>query len=178
MAKFQCTICGHIHEGLEAPEKCPVCKAPSSKFTVIDKGAQKATKLQKINDEDYEIIKKLEADGYIKAVEWYQENYDCEIDEAKDAIITIKKKYQITYQGDDNDEIIERLYSGENPLQVVKWYKEKYGLGLKEAKDKIDDVIKEVGPVGSVGKGNPSGNGCMVTVLIAITTTLSVFWLL
>ena len=71
MAKFQCTICGQIHEGLEAPEKCPVCKAPSSKFTVIDKGAQKATKLQKINEEDYEIIKKLETDGYVKAVEWY-----------------------------------------------------------------------------------------------------------
>ena len=71
MAKFQCTICGHIHEGLEAPEKCPICKAPSSKFTVIDKGAQKATKLQKINEEDYEIIKKLENDGFVKAVEWY-----------------------------------------------------------------------------------------------------------
>ena len=178
MAKFQCTICGHIHEGLEAPEKCPVCKAPSSKFTVIDKGAQKATKLQKINDEDYEIIKKLEADGYIKAVEWYQENYDCEIDEAKDAIITIKKKYQITYQGDDNDEIIERIYSGESPLQVVKWYKEKYGLGLKEAKDKIDEVLKEVGQAGYIGKGSPSGNGCMVTILIVITSTLSVLWLI
>lgn len=135
-------------------------------------------KVQKINEEDYEIIKIIESEGLIKSIEWYKENYDCEIDEAIDAIISIKKKYQISYQGDDNDEIIERLYSGESPLQVVKWYKEKYGIGLKEAKDKIDDVLKEVGQIENVSKGSPSGNGCMITILIAITTTFSAFWLL
>lgn len=30
--KFICTVCGYIFEGEEAPEKCPICKAPSSKF--------------------------------------------------------------------------------------------------------------------------------------------------
>ena len=32
MAKFVCTICGYVHEGDSAPEKCPVCGAPASKF--------------------------------------------------------------------------------------------------------------------------------------------------
>ena len=32
MAKFVCTICGYVHEGDAAPEKCPVCGAPASKF--------------------------------------------------------------------------------------------------------------------------------------------------
>ncbi|MEG0774433.1 NADH peroxidase [Clostridium sp.] len=32
MKKFVCTICGYIHEGDAAPEFCPVCKAPTSKF--------------------------------------------------------------------------------------------------------------------------------------------------
>ena len=49
-------------------------------------------KVQKINDEDYEIIKKLETDGYVKAVEWYQENYDCELDEAKETVKAIWAK--------------------------------------------------------------------------------------
>ncbi len=31
--KFVCQVCGYVHEGDEAPEKCPVCKAPASKFT-------------------------------------------------------------------------------------------------------------------------------------------------
>ncbi|MDD3419448.1 MAG: NADH peroxidase [Candidatus Gastranaerophilales bacterium] len=30
--KFICTVCGYVHEGSEAPEKCPICKASSDKF--------------------------------------------------------------------------------------------------------------------------------------------------
>ena len=36
MAKYVCTICGYVHEGDEAPEFCPVCKAPASKFKKVD----------------------------------------------------------------------------------------------------------------------------------------------
>lgn len=30
--KFICTVCGYVYEGDEAPEKCPLCGAPKSKF--------------------------------------------------------------------------------------------------------------------------------------------------
>ena len=33
--KFICAVCGYIHEGPEAPERCPICKAPASKFTEL-----------------------------------------------------------------------------------------------------------------------------------------------
>jgi len=32
MTKFICSICGYVHEGDAAPEACPLCKAPASKF--------------------------------------------------------------------------------------------------------------------------------------------------
>ena len=32
MKKYVCSICGYVHEGETAPEKCPMCKAPASKF--------------------------------------------------------------------------------------------------------------------------------------------------
>lgn len=32
MKKYICTICGYVHEGDEAPEKCPTCQAPKDKF--------------------------------------------------------------------------------------------------------------------------------------------------
>lgn len=32
MAKYVCMVCGYVHEGDSAPEFCPVCKAPASKF--------------------------------------------------------------------------------------------------------------------------------------------------
>ena len=32
MKKFICSVCGYVHEGDSAPEKCPQCGAPASKF--------------------------------------------------------------------------------------------------------------------------------------------------
>ena len=33
--KFICTVCGYVHEGDEAPAKCPQCGVPASKFTEL-----------------------------------------------------------------------------------------------------------------------------------------------
>ena len=35
MKKFVCSVCGYVHEGDAAPEFCPVCKAPASKFKLM-----------------------------------------------------------------------------------------------------------------------------------------------
>ena len=32
MKKFVCTVCGYVHEGDAAPEKCPVCGVGADKF--------------------------------------------------------------------------------------------------------------------------------------------------
>lgn len=32
MKKFVCSVCGYVHEGNSAPEKCPQCGVPSEKF--------------------------------------------------------------------------------------------------------------------------------------------------
>jgi len=34
--KFICMVCGYVHEGDAAPEKCPICGAPASKFKELD----------------------------------------------------------------------------------------------------------------------------------------------
>lgn len=33
--KYVCTVCGYVHEGDSAPEKCPKCKVPASKFKEV-----------------------------------------------------------------------------------------------------------------------------------------------
>jgi len=35
MKKFSCTICGFVHEGKTAPEKCPTCKVGAEKFVEL-----------------------------------------------------------------------------------------------------------------------------------------------
>ena len=32
MKKFVCSVCGYVYQGEAAPEVCPICKAPASKF--------------------------------------------------------------------------------------------------------------------------------------------------
>jgi len=33
--KYRCPVCGYIHEGKSAPEKCPQCGAPGTKFIEV-----------------------------------------------------------------------------------------------------------------------------------------------
>ena len=34
--KWVCTVCGHIHEGEEAPDTCPLCHVPKEMFKKED----------------------------------------------------------------------------------------------------------------------------------------------
>ena len=36
MKQWKCTVCGYIHTGEAAPEKCPVCGADKSKFVLVE----------------------------------------------------------------------------------------------------------------------------------------------
>ena len=36
MAKFVCSVCGYVHEGDAAPERCPQCKVPADKFNKME----------------------------------------------------------------------------------------------------------------------------------------------
>ena len=38
--KFRCKVCGYIHEGDTAPEKCPICQSPSSEFEEITESGE------------------------------------------------------------------------------------------------------------------------------------------
>jgi len=40
MKKYVCSVCGYVHEGEGAPEFCPVCKVPASKF--IEQSAERS----------------------------------------------------------------------------------------------------------------------------------------
>ena len=36
MAKWVCSVCGYVHEGDAAPERCPQCKVPADKFSKME----------------------------------------------------------------------------------------------------------------------------------------------
>ncbi|MBR9675621.1 rubredoxin [Candidatus Woesearchaeota archaeon] len=48
---FKCGVCGYIHEGTEAPNKCPKCGAPKEQFTQLNNlDAELITKSRLTND--------------------------------------------------------------------------------------------------------------------------------
>lgn len=152
MAKIQCSICGYIHEGLEVPEKCPICLTTASDFTIVEEESgetseEEGKKSDVIDSEaeqdSVEITTDQKDDGNIKE----------EIDSVEKAII-------------------DKFQELQGPLQVVKWYKETYDVGLKEAKDRVEEVLIK----NNLWDMGNSGSGCVVTLLIAITSTLSFFW--
>ena len=42
MKAYVCKVCGYIHFGEEAPEKCPQCGAPKEKFELREENAEKS----------------------------------------------------------------------------------------------------------------------------------------
>jgi uncharacterized membrane protein len=50
--KWQCTVCGYIHEGDEPPEECPVCGADRSKFIELVSEEPVETEMDQPESED------------------------------------------------------------------------------------------------------------------------------
>ena len=64
MKKFVCAICGYVHEGDTAPDKCPQCGAPQAKFTEQTAGALQWADEHRIGvakDIDPEVLEGLRA---------------------------------------------------------------------------------------------------------------------
>lgn len=181
MAKYICTICGYIHEGLVPPEKCPVCLTSASAFSEIQEEVLVADVKEEERDESVdsensitskkdnvvnnEVDKNCDEDHSNKG-----ENEVNEVDNTKTTEYIVKDN-QLAH---DEEEIISRYNSTHNNIEVIKWYKETYNIGLKEAKDRVDEVLIKH----NLWNGSKIGGGCVVTILIAITSTLSLFLLM
>lgn len=55
---WKCSVCGFMHEGDNAPEKCPKCGAPAEKFTALSEDdAKKVLSSERTNDIHMELVK-------------------------------------------------------------------------------------------------------------------------
>lgn len=64
MKKFVCSVCGYVHEGAEAPDACPQCKAPKEKFAEKVEGSMQWADEHKVGvaaGVDAEVLEGLKA---------------------------------------------------------------------------------------------------------------------
>lgn len=100
---WKCSVCGFLHEGSDAPEKCPKCGAPKEKFSSLsEEDAKKVYDSDRTNDIHMEIIElamKIES----LAKEGIEINLDppCVgvFNQAKDEAWTIKQRSKAEIAG-------------------------------------------------------------------------------
>lgn len=178
MSKFICSICGYVHDDITAPENCPVCMASASEFSEIEEVPQienepTEDKAEVIVETKGDITDEsiIESDkDRLKPNEFVKPTIDNTNNQGNNSNSTVSVDDKME---SDEEEIVNLYKKTGSALQVVKWYKETYNVGLKEAKDRVDFVLDKHG-LRSLTKGS----GCMITILIAITSTISAFFLL
>ena len=69
---------------------------------------------------------------------------------------------------------IIRIIQSQGKLSAVKWYKDKFNCGLREAKDFVDNIAIKHNVLSCGG----SGSGCSIIFLIGISITLGAMILL
>ena len=137
-------------------------------------------KVQKINDEDYEIIKVIESQSRVDAIKWYQENYNSSVEDAISTFSAIFKQYKGGYTPEASEiwllfeEFAESEEADKAQDKVVKWLMSNFGMSEKDAFKKHMEACEYIN---SQPSNDGNKKGCMITILIAITTTLSIFFM-
>jgi rubredoxin len=55
---WKCTVCGFVHKGDDAPDKCPKCGSPKEKYVAMtEEDAKKVLSSDRTNDIHMEIIR-------------------------------------------------------------------------------------------------------------------------
>lgn len=145
-------------------------------------------KVQKINDEDYEIIKVIESNSPYKTIEWYKKTYECDSEEARIAIKEIRKKYKTPYGTKyvpDADEIIDKmeefreqgtLKESEVRKKLIGWLVQTSGKTSEESYDYLSQNGVKFSASEHLywGVEHLLGRmGCMVNLFILVSSVLS-----
>lgn len=104
---FKCGVCGYIHNGAEAPEKCPKCGATADKFVKLTEEQEALiTKSIRTNDLHMELCQLMDS-VMLLAEEGIEINLD------PGCVVTFKKALQ-------EAEIIKNIAKAEMATHVGK----------------------------------------------------------
>lgn len=126
------------------------------------------------NDSNFELeLQSLMANGKkIEAIKLYRERTGAGLAEAKEAVEAFEQGQSLPKTeapGSDVDREIVSLLEQGKKIQAVKLYRERTGVGLKEAKDAVDAIAAERHILA------PAGSGCLGIVLLFLMVILSFY---
>ena len=151
--KFQCTVCGYVHEGPDAPETCPRCKQPKNKFTEMEqpkslKGTQTERNLleafagESMARNKYTFFaSKAKKDGYVQISKIFEETAANEKEHAE-----IWYKYLHGGKVADTPANLLDAASGEN-AEWTDMYARMAAEARAEGFDEIAEKFEQVGAI-------------------------------
>ena len=98
------------------------------------------------DDEDVEVL--AQSGRTMAAIKAYRKLHGVGLKEAKDAVdAMLSKDYHSSNHVDDDmnlsqDEEVLRIANSGHKIQAIKLYREVYGVGLKEAKDAVETMLR------------------------------------
>ncbi|NLX96112.1 MAG: hypothetical protein GXY83_08045 [Rhodopirellula sp.] len=126
------------------------------------------------NDSSFEVdLRLLLANGKkIEAIKLYRERTGAGLAEAKEAVEAFEQGESLPKteapSSDVDREVVSLLEQGKK-IQAIKVYRERTGVGLKEAKDAVDAIAAERHILA------PSGSGCLGIVLLFLMVVLTFY---
>lgn len=73
---WKCSVCGYIHNGDEAPDKCPKCGAPKEKFEKLDDAAAELINRSRLTNSLHMVLSTILGDVVDIAEEGIDDNLD------------------------------------------------------------------------------------------------------
>lgn len=113
-------------------------------------------------------LRSLLADGRkLEAIKLYREHTGAGLAEAKDAVESLEHGGPLPQRSPSEDSSVEldvvSLLEQGRKIEAVKVYRERTGVGLKQAKEAVETIASERGLVSA------SGGGCFGVLLFSIT---------
>jgi large subunit ribosomal protein L7/L12 len=124
-----------------------------------------------IDDRDLDQLRALLAQNQkIEAIKFYRELTGAGLKEAKDAVEALERGESLEPPQEPvvdswEPEIVALMEQGRK-IEAIKLYREKTGVGLKEAKDAVEAIATRR------GIASPSRSGCLGVVLLAAAILL------
>lgn len=119
-----------------------------------------------------ELLRLLSAGQHVQAVAAYRRRTGVDLDSAKQAIDELERDREFDVAPADANlewEVIAYLERGEK-IGAIKFYRDRTGLGLKEAKDAVEAIEARMGLAPAPG----SGGGCFgMVVALALLVVIA-----
>lgn len=128
MAKYICLVCRYAHEGNEAPGRCPVCKSPSSQFSLVE---------DKYDGEENN-VSRVETNKGIKELQVID---DSQYNDQK--VVEIEEEANSVDSGVSVEDSLIKIAETKGISYAIKWYKENNKCDTYEAIEAVKSICSQ-----------------------------------